>query len=497
MTTTSQSDSPRKRSIFRPRNILVLAALTPILGAVGLWVYVESSNSSRLRAAIDEADRLDPGWRLSELLANRTIPSDSENSAVRAESALTKLPPNWLTTPRAVGGQAAPRDASELLNVFSEVIALPANTKLDAHQTAVLRQELAKLASALADARSLADMGEGRFEFNSPSAIMNQSMTHVSQARELARLLQLDVVLREHEGDYEGALDSARAILGVARSLGDEPVFITQLSRIAIEGVALSSVTRTLAQGEASDGALARVQAALENEYKQPLLTYALRGERAYSFETNGQLARGQKPGMPAMPALRTLPFMGVFHRYNQGLSLEFMNKAVEIAKKRVEEQPGLWEQWKLEAKPPSWPVARAIGTTTYLLIPAEANAAQAYVRSRAALACGQVMVAAERYRIRHGRWPDSIDDLSPEFLAKVPLDPFDAKPIRMQKTEEGLLFYSVGPDRQDDGGKLEARYRGSPGTDFGLRLWELDRRRVAPDAESELPENVFQETRP
>jgi hypothetical protein len=56
--------------------------LVLLLGAaVGGYFYVTRAAAKRLEAAIAEADRLDPGWRLAEIEAKRPVIPDHENSA--------------------------------------------------------------------------------------------------------------------------------------------------------------------------------------------------------------------------------------------------------------------------------------------------------------------------------------------------------------------------------------------------------------------------------
>jgi hypothetical protein len=57
------------------------------------------------------------------------------------------------------------------------------------------------------------------------------------------------------------------------------------------------------------------------------------------------------------------------------------------------------------------------------------------------------------RYRSKFGKDPGQLDDLVPEFMGHVPLDPFDGKPLRMKKADKGLILYSVGVNLVDDGG--------------------------------------------
>src|SRR5262249_47611630 len=109
-----------------------------------------------------------------------------------------------------------------------------------------------------------------------------------------------------------------------------------------------------------------------------------------------------------------------------------------------------------------------------------------AYVRVTAQLRCARVMLAAERYRQLHGRWPEKLDELVPEFLDKVPLDPFDSQPLRWVRRSDGWTVYSVSADATDDGGNLSDRFMQN-GVDIGFRLFDLNQRRL-PYVEPQTP---------
>ena len=51
--------------------------------------------------------------------------------------------------------------------------------------------------------------------------------------------------------------------------------------------------------------------------------------------------------------------------------------------------------------------------------------------REIARLRCAATACAVERYRLKHGKLPKDLNALVPEFMNKVPIDPFDGKPLR------------------------------------------------------------------
>lgn len=82
--------------------------------------------------------------------------------------------------------------------------------------------------------------------------------------------------------------------------------------------------------------------------------------------------------------------------------------------------------------------------------------------------------VALKRHELRHGGLPADLAALVPEFLAAVPVDYQDGKPIRYHARADGTyLLYSVGDDGQDDGGVAAAAVRsGEPPKLTGGRDW-------------------------
>lgn len=58
------------------------------------------------------------------------------------------------------------------------------------------------------------------------------------------------------------------------------------------------------------------------------------------------------------------------------------------------------------------------------------------------------------RYRLQHGDYPDTLEELVPGFMPSVPLDPMDAQPLRYRKEGPAdFTLYSIGSDGHDDGG--------------------------------------------
>lgn len=76
-----------------------------------------------------------------------------------------------------------------------------------------------------------------------------------------------------------------------------------------------------------------------------------------------------------------------------------------------------------------------------------------AFTRAQAQLRCARVALAVGDFAQLHDVPPESLDALVPDFLASVPLDPFDEQPLRYRRAGDGFQVYSVGLNLNDDGG--------------------------------------------
>jgi hypothetical protein len=76
----------------------------------------------------------------------------------------------------------------------------------------------------------------------------------------------------------------------------------------------------------------------------------------------------------------------------------------------------------------------------------------EAYHSAR--LRAAQAALAIERWRLKnHDQLPESLEQLSPHWLAEIPADPFNGEHLHYKQMEHGYVIYSVGKDKQDNGG--------------------------------------------
>lgn len=69
-----------------------------------------------------------------------------------------------------------------------------------------------------------------------------------------------------------------------------------------------------------------------------------------------------------------------------------------------------------------------------------------------------RIMLALRAYRDARGEFPQSLGDLSPQWLDPVPVDPFSAEEFLYDRRGDDYILYSVGYDGEDDGGRSGGR---------------------------------------
>lgn len=286
----------------------------------------------------------------------------------------------------------------------------------------------------------------------------NASLTHLAKLKTCAQLLEQETILNAGNGRMDLAAQSVVAGLRLARSLGMEPVVISQLVRVAIENITASALEQALNRKAFSEPELAKLQSTFGEAESgdAAALARCLAGERCMGiamFQSSLQElakisgAMGQEARFPDLEIYRKSPaYSADFAFY-----LDQMNSFINAAKSPFPdslEAASLWLSQVSEAKNKGYVISG-------VMLPALAKTLEKSAAAVGELRAAQAALAVERHRSAHNNeLPDSLRELVPQYLTAVPADPFDGKPLRYKKASpKGYVIYSIGADRQDDGG--------------------------------------------
>lgn len=437
---------------------------------------------AEVQAAVEASD---PDWTWERLNAKRKRPPEGKNGA--------ELIPRIKKLTHADWGKELAKDE------WQPRLEVPPNVRYSPAVLAEVRHDLLASAEAVKLARTLKDYPEGNRQIELLPNTYDTRLEDTANTRHVADLLRWDVVIAVEDGDAARAVADLAAILNTSRSLGDEPFLISQVIRIAIRIITVRQAEWVIAHA-ASPPELAGLQAALADDAEEPLLLYGFCGERAILDRLFANLDSGAASsnldGSRAEPS--TLERLGWWHfRANlpadRAFALNWMSLCVDAARLPLHEQ-----QAAFATLPPLVKDQKRI--ISGLFLPAAEKVAHAYWRSVAELRCAVAGIACERFRQKHGRWPNELAELVPAFLPAVPLDPYSGQPLQHAKLEEGVVVYSVGK-KPPPGLNIIAPApvqaaapvtTGLPeGIDIGFRLYNPDRRRqpAPPDPDPAPPE--------
>jgi hypothetical protein len=280
-------------------------------------------------------------------------------------------------------------------------------------------------------------------------------LPHLTNIRHGGRLLLLQAILHAEDGQTELAVQSVLNSLQLSGSIEKEPVLISQLVRMAASTYAVCSIEHVLSRSSVTEEGLARLRMALAEARRQGSFLPSLVGER-----TMGLSVFRMEPDELAL-------VVGMGNTGTGTRALYFLYRASGLADAEALTFLDLWDQMLDAAQGPvtsRLPDANAVENRaqqlprykviTRMLFPAIARSIAHDLRQQALFSFADAGLAVEQFRLKYWRTPEFLDELVPEFLDAVPMDPFDGAPVRFRRLERGYVLYSVGMNETGDGGK-------------------------------------------
>ncbi len=313
--------------------------------------------------------------------------------------------------------------------------------------------------------------------------------------RHAALLLQADARVALIERDASRVTADIIAIVGVARHAREHGLIIGDLVSLSVLSLGANLAGECLRAEPAllSVDALGEISASLE-AFADGEPWVRLDGERlAFAdFVQRVYTDDGSGDGVFSLLGLVREGFGGEFSEAG-GIAADLaapLSAAVTAGRKStLREYARLMDMVELEREAPLWrrgpsPVDQEIeelisGRTLLwsrhpligILTPALSRAtAQARLCEQIRDAV-TVAIALECFRRERNTYPASLSELVPEFLSALPPDQYDGQPIKYRVTDDrGPLLYSVGNDREDNGGRLRLTIDGRPDNENPMR---------------------------
>jgi hypothetical protein len=415
--------------------IAVAAGIISSVVIVGLREQERKSSEEELAAAVTSIEAHDPDWQWDGFVARLPRPEDAKNGSKVAVEVKRLLPANWTEQLRN----------EDWLKQLCEtpVNALPKPEIIDS-----LRKETERMRAALDAARRFRNCPAGLRENPQPPrpgrGALDELEIDPTEAREGSLLLlEMDNFLAIASRNDNHVSDNLLACLNVSRSIGPDPFLVSQVRRRSLRRKATSALERSLATIQSFEG-LKQIHEAWSEDAEEPLFYHAVRGDRALYGTVTLNLLSGRIDLSEAAKRTGSERFLleREFNSWRRratipndlALYLRWTQVAEQVSRLPVEKQHAA------SAGLPQVPFAREYNLSSSRTVALESNMVW-FADSAGLMRCAVAGIACERYRLRFGKWPKSLSDLCPDYLAAVPIDPSSGKPVRLIADQHGLVI--------------------------------------------------------
>jgi len=297
-------------------------------------------------------------------------------------------------------------------------------------------------------------------------------MQNVETVVRLSSLRTLDLIL---QGRDDAAANSVISLLKMLRIFDLHPTLVVHSIKTRFVGLACEDVRLLLERGSPSAELLAKLEDALSEVVGADALEKVFLAERVYQTEIGKNLipknitSRFFQEQATDLPEQIRLPgsFVGRLRlRQKARRYFHYMTRVIAASR---QPWPGpldeIFDKMFRSAEKPG-----KLESSTAMLT---RLTAEVFVAVR----CTRLAVAIERYRAhqKDGKLPDTFDDLVPNYVEQVLLDPFTGKQLLYSRDEESYVVYSASTNLTDDGGSIRPTEGEKVSLDRGLRI-RLDR---------------------
>ena len=281
------------------------------------------------------------------------------------------------------------------------------------------------------------------------------TLPHYASIGKLSELLYTRALVNAHYGDMDSAVKDVSRILGISRSIRNEPVMAGQAIRYGIIRNGTRCIQYMLRCG-LDDRQIRLLEDALADGDMHEGYVVGIKGERALSITSFRILIAGRNVFMWApdnlIPLhLRVRPLIYIW----RPLLYVDMMKSMDSLSHHIDEAeaPILHRMKTYSGQEKSAGYTLLADWWPDMLSGSQSSRDVCETRI---LSC-RTMLNLMRYKHRFGAYPESLDVLRSKLNVDVPVDPMSGKDFVYKRQGDGFLLHSIGANMRDDGGKSVA----------------------------------------
>lgn len=370
---------------------------------------------------------------------------DSDNAALVYKAAIQMLkaePPAKLDGYTPPSGHVIGNLFEQLGDVASSTLTSPTNTVAAEHVVQLLDHP--RVVEFLASIeRGTARPGyRQELDYSQGAGIL---MPHIGENRNISRILSVTARRQAAAGKTDDAWHTAMLGIRFADSLREEPIFISQLVRVAQLAIAVEALRTVAAVAPPSADDCAKLETLLASFESREMLVRAFDGDRLILGEwafrlpaSNLRQLDGSDSMCPGVIPLILRPLRGPDHAAYLRVMRGYARNAEEPY---APGDAGIVD--KMLSEVPRYCIL------TRMLVPALSATRTKFTAMIAKARVTRAGLAAIRFKQEHGAFPPDLQALD---LANAD-DPFTGKPLIYSTTDRSFTIYSVGVNLVDDGG--------------------------------------------
>lgn len=322
----------------------------------------------------------------------------------------------------------------------------------------------------------------------------NLLIPNLSSCKKLVIYFGAGSQLSLHNGENHEALERLLPQIRLPRLIESDRLAISELVRFAVISFAKSATWEALQSKGWTDANLGKIQTAWESQEFINSAVAGLQGELVYEGASYKLLRNSNDDTFKVLFEWRNLTIFGdenweppVWEKWMSNLPfgdhiVKFLQKQIfcrtwrfawshqhqlrsarqihgllEISRTLAKEKSfsGVYdaiEQFTQDAERRNfYDSLRFPESPSYLMLAKIISKAARAQTERSTALCA---IALQRFALRNGKFPASLEFLVPEFLQSVPIDYFDGKPMKyFLNPDESFILYSVGEDGEDNHG--------------------------------------------
>ena len=350
----------------------------------------------------------------------------------------------------------------------------------------IIKEALAKNESVL----SLFDAAARKEKFQNPlyadpgNISIDMELTPINLWRKIARLSALKALYLAKRGKDSEAINEALKSVRIGQKIQDsQALMIEYLVAMAMKSIGLSATQKIIASSKLSGTELSRyAQDISQFDQNENGFETVFKGEYIISYEMINALAEWRDKGSTnsaflsweighlsfADRIINFLKFSDFYFQPNRTkallaeytrLAIIDLDKPCRFIEKLIIKEPSLFKSFFTKnATGEVFQNDRQYTVGTIIIRKCQEDLL-VYIT--------KLMLALKEYEIDHNILPYFLDELVPQYVSRVSLDPFDGKPIRYSKDKK--IIYSVGEDGVDSGGSAGDDWRKMPDPTFSV----------------------------